>query len=51
MVLSVDKRKKDKHNNVYHNLRDNIYNKRIDYTPLMGARQINYQVNSNKFTM
>ena len=29
MVLSVDKRKKDKHNNVYYNLRDNIYNKRI----------------------
>ena len=30
MVLSVDKRKKDKHNNAYYNLRDNIYNKRIE---------------------
>ena len=29
MVVSVDKRKKDKHNNVYYNLRDNIYNKKM----------------------
>ena len=29
MVLSLDKRKKDKHNNTYYNLRDNIYNKII----------------------
>lgn len=30
MVLHVSQRKKDKHKNAYYNLRDNIYNKRVE---------------------